>query len=115
MHYRFVVRLLSATREVLAWNQIFCVAKGDGCLRATQDFLAEGQVTGTATSICVHWVDVHVHTTMPLPQPIAVDQGKVVSVPLNNTALFTIQGDRGELPGVTVTQSVQVAVSAYRG
>lgn len=114
MHYRFIVRLLDAGRQVLAWNQMFCEAKGDGALRAIQDFFAEAQDFGTATDLCVHWVDVNVHMTSPLPQPVVCETGKVVSVPLRGVALFTMTGDTRELPAVTQTTSVSVAVGAYR-
>lgn len=114
MQYRFIVRLLDAGRQVLAWNQMFCEARGDGALRAIQDFLAEAQAFGTATHLCVHWVDVNVHTTNPLPQPIVCEAGKVVCVPMRGQALFTLAGDTTELPPVTLTTSVSVAVGAYR-
>lgn len=113
-HYRFIVRLLDAERRVLAWNQVFCECRGDGALRSLQDFLGEAQESGTATGLCVHWVDVNVHMTTLLPQPVVCDVGKVVSVPLRGLALFTLAGDTTELPAVTLTQSVHVAVGAYR-
>lgn len=114
MMYRFVVRLLDSGRQVLAWNQMFGEAKGDGAIRAIQDFVAEAQAFGTATDLCVHWVDVNVHLTSPLPQPVVCEVGKVITVPLRGVALFTMAGDTRELPAVTLTQSVQVAVGAYR-
>lgn len=112
--YRMILRLLDAERNVLAWNQLFCEAKGDGSLRATQDFLAEGDVPGIATDLSVHWVDVNVHMTHPLPQPLPVEPGKVIGVPTKGQAMFVLTGDARPLPGVTLRQSVKVSVGSFK-
>jgi hypothetical protein len=110
-HTTFVIRLLDADRRVLAWTKTPAVPKGDGCLWAMQYFVAEAEVAGTATHLCYHWVDVNVHTTVPLPQPIGVTVGQVITVPLREP-LVTIGSDHRPLPPLTVRQPVTVGVAS---
>jgi hypothetical protein len=107
MQTTFIVRLFDADRHVLAWTRIPCMTKGDGCLWPEQHFVAEADVTGVATDICYHWVDVNVHTTVPLPERIPVEVGKVVTVPLFDP-LLRLNSDARPLPAVTVRQSIEV-------
>lgn len=109
----FIVRLLNDKRQVLAWTRIPAETKGDGCLWPMQNFVAEGDVTGTGVAICTHWPDVNVHATVPLQGGVPVEVGKIVTVALNGP-LFRIGSDTQELPAVTVRQSVEVGVGSAR-
>jgi hypothetical protein len=111
MQTSFIVRLLDhdgPDRRVLAWTFIPAFTKGDGAIRAMHDFHAQGFDDAAATHINYHWPDVNVNLTFPLPNPVQVSRGKVVSVPLKDLVLVQMAGDTRPLPPVTVTQSVEV-------
>jgi hypothetical protein len=108
----FVVRLLDANRQVLAWNHIPAHTKGDGGLWADHNFVAEAQETGEAVAMCFHWPEVHVYQTRPLLQPVHVDAGKVVSIPILATPMLHIQSEPLELPPVTVRTNVTIGIGA---
>jgi hypothetical protein len=110
MQTMFIVRLLNAEREVLAWNKIPAETKGDGGLWALQQFVAEVDTNGVGTAICFHWPDVHVYQTRPLAQPLPVEVGKVITVPIMETPMIHIRSEPLPLPGVTVKQSVTVGL-----
>jgi hypothetical protein len=104
----FIIRLLDANREVLAWKKVTAETKGDGRLWAKENFVAAVTRTGTAVALNYHWVDVHCHTTVALPQPVQVEFGQVVTLPLAD--LVHIPSEPLPLPPVTVTSSVEVGV-----
>ena len=112
METMFVVRLLDKDRNVLAWNKIPADTRGDGGLWAKQEFVAEADKTGVGVSICFHWPDVHVYQTRPLPDPIPVDAGKVVTVLISKVPMLHINSESLPLPGVTVHSNVTIGVGA---
>lgn len=104
----FVVRLLNAKREVLAWTKIPAQTKGDGGLWAMQQFVAEAEVTDVGVAMCFHWPDVHVYQTRPLPSPVPVEVGKVVTVRIMDAPMLHIRSEPLPLPGVTIRSNITV-------
>lgn len=111
MQTMFHLRLLAADRSVLAWTKIHADTKGDGCLWASQAFVAECEESGTATAVHVHWPDVHFHYTVPLPQPMDVQAGQVVTIPLAEP-LLRLTSEAEAVPPVTLRRSVSVGVAS---
>lgn len=105
----FVIRAVTAAREVLAWTKMPVTTKGDGCLWAEHAFVAEGDVTGLATDLIFHWPDVNVHTTVPLATQLPIVAGKVFTIPLTDP-LIRFPQDPRPLPGVTV-RSVEIGMA----
>ena len=112
MQTMFVVRLLNAERQVLAWTKIPAQTRGDGKLWAMQAFVAEVDQAGTATALNYHWPDVHCYVTVPLPEPVAVASGQVISLPLAD--LIHIPSEPLPLPPVTVRTNVTAGVGTAR-
>lgn len=112
MQTMFIVRLLDAERQVLAWTKIPAETRGDGRLWAMQAFVAEVEQNGTAVAMNYHWPDVHCYTTVPLPHGVPVTAGQVVSLPLAD--LIHIPSEPLPLPPVTVRSSVTTAVGTAR-
>jgi hypothetical protein len=108
MEHMFVVRLLNDQREVLAWTKIPAETRGDGGLWAKQEFVAECDRAGVGVAMCFHWPDVHVYQTWPLPDPIPVEIGKVVTVRIMRQPMIHIRSEALPLPGVTVHSNVTV-------
>ena len=104
----FIVRLLNADREVLAWTKIPAETRGDGKLWAMQAFVAEVDTAGEAVALNYHWPDVHCYVTVPLPMTVPVTVGQVVSLPLAD--LIHIPSEPLPLPAVTVRSNVTAAV-----
>jgi hypothetical protein len=104
----FIVRLLDADRQVLAWTKIPAETKGDGRLWAMQAFVAEVEQDGLATALNYHWPDVHCYITVPLASPIPVAAGSVISLPLAD--LIHIPSEPLPLPGVTVRSNVTATI-----
>lgn len=114
MEMMFVVRLLDAKRNVLAWTKIPAETRGDGGLWAKQEFVAEADVTGTGVAMCFHQPDVHVYDTRPLTSPVPAEAGKVVTVRIMSVPMIHIQSEALPLPGVTLRSNVTVAVGSGR-
>lgn len=112
MQTMFIVRLLGADRQVLAWTKIPAETRGDGRLWAMQAFVAEVEQDGTAVSMNYHWPDVHCYTTVPLPGPVPVTAGQVVSLPLAD--LIYIPSEPLPLPPVTVRSNVTTSIGTAR-
>ena len=108
MQTEFIVRLLDADRQVLAWTRIPAETRGDGKLWAMQAFVAAVTKSGQAVAMNYHWPDVHCYTTVPLSAPVMVQAGSVVTVPLAD--LIHIPSEPLPLPPVTVTSSVHTVV-----
>ena len=108
MQTTFIVRLLNAEREVLAWNKVPAETRGDGKLWAMTAFSAEVYLAGTAVAMNYHWPDVNCYVTVPLPQPVTVAAGQVVTLPLAD--LIHIPSEPLPLPPVTVRSNVTAAV-----
>jgi len=111
MQTMFHIRLLTAERDVLAWTKVAAISKGDGCIWATQDFVAECDRDGTATALHVHWPDVHFYYTVPLQDHQAVVAGQVVSLPLKEP-LVRLNSELEAVPPVTVRSAVTVGVQS---
>jgi hypothetical protein len=113
----FIVRLLNAQREILAWNRVPAETRGDGGLWPMQNFVAEVEQTGVATAICFHWPDLHCYTTEPLTEHSHVTAGQVFTVPLLNTGkpMIHIASEAAPLPPITVRSSVTVGIGTGRG
>jgi hypothetical protein len=112
MQTMFVVRLLDGQRNVLAWTKIPAETRGDGKLWAMQAFVAEVDQSGTATALNYHWPDVHCYVTVPLPSPVQVSAGQVISLPLAD--LIHIPSEPLPLPPVTVRSNVTAGVGTAR-
>lgn len=109
MQTTFILRAVNAQREVLGWTKVPVKSKGDGCLWAEQDFVAEGDVTGLATDLILHWQDVNVHTTVSLGGALPIERGKTFVIPLREP-LIVLPSDPRPLPGVTV-RSVDIGMA----
>lgn len=107
----FHLRLLDAGREVLGWTKVPATTRGDGCLWAAQNFVFEAERSGVGTAIHVHWPDINVRMTLPLPQPIPVDAGKVYTLPVTEKPLLRIGGEDLPVPPVTVRTPVEIGVA----
>jgi hypothetical protein len=108
----FHVLLLDRNRDLLAWTKLAAYARGDGAWRATQDFCAEAERTGLGTALCFHWVDMNVHTTVPLRDPVQTLDGSVLTVPLKDTPLVQIGSDPRPLPAITVRTPVSMRIAS---
>lgn len=114
MQTTFILRLLDKDRQVLGWTRIVGETRGDGAVYATQDFVAEADVTGTATALNVHWPELHWHDTTTLPGAMSVEQGKVFTVRIKDQTLLRVASESLPLPAVTVRSSVDIRIPMAR-
>lgn len=103
MQVTLVVRLLDADGALLAWAPVRAEARGDQCLWACEPLVAAPTAAGVATSLVVHWPDLHVVARRPLWLSVAV--GQVVSLTFAEP-LMRFPTAAGPLPGVTVGSTV---------
>lgn len=109
----FILRLLDAERRVLGWSKVPVESRGDGCLWATQGFVAEADTDGLGVAVNLHWPEVHVYHTAGLAVPIAVQAGEVFHIPLTDPVL-RLTSEGLPLPPVTVRSSVTVGVGSAK-
>ena len=111
MTVMFQLRLLDDQRRVLAWNHVPAETRGDGAIWPTQGLVAEAQETGLAVALNIFWPDLNYWTTVPLPQAVQVEAGKVVSLALTEPFLRATS-EPLPCPSVTVRQPVHMAIGA---
>lgn len=111
---RFIVRLLDAAGELLAWAEVYATARpqraGGSC-----PFFADGPTTfvvtreGTATQISVHWPELDVARVQNMLQPQPVLAGQVATFGWIEP-VWLVPGMRDvPLPAVTVGTPVILA------
>jgi len=110
MQVKLVVRLLSADGSLLAWSAMQAQAKQDGALWATQAFTGWGEQDGQAVTVSVHWPDVHVEVKTPLPQPLVIREGSVVTFVWGPAPMLRLGEPPTYLAPVTERGAVTVGV-----
>jgi hypothetical protein len=116
MRARFVVRLLTATGDLLAWAEVQAEARPQGRPRSTP-FHAIGpsmfviEQDGIATQMSVHWCDLDVARLFALPDATPVQVGQVLRYDWFLMPVWMVEGSKCDvpLPQVTVRQVVTVA------
>jgi hypothetical protein len=111
----FIVRLLDADRQILAWNKLPVETRGDGNVWAMQNFVAEAEQTGKATGICYHWADLHVYQTVPFAEPVQCVAGQTITIPIHNSVILSVPSEPLPLPPITVRSDVTVGIGTGRG
>lgn len=115
MTSKFVVRLLDAANQLLAWTTVMASPKRDDGGRASCPFWSNGPTTfviertGEAAKFSVHWTDLDVARVRELDAPVSVQLGQVFTYTWIEP-VWLVAGMRDvPLPAVTVRQSIQVA------
>lgn len=116
MTAKFIVRLLSAAGELLAWAEVVAEARPQGRPRSTP-FVALAhtsfgiEANGIATQLAVHWADLDVARLTPLMEPVPVQVGQVFTFAWWEP-VWMVEGSKVDvpLPPVTVRAPVKVAV-----
>jgi hypothetical protein len=115
MTARFVVRLLDAAGELLAWADVSATAKPQGRPRSTP-FFADGRTQfvierdGVASQVVIHWVDLDVVRVGPDIAPTPVQLGQVFDFTWLGP-VWMVEGSKVDvpLPAVTVRRAVAIA------
>ncbi len=110
---KFVVRLLDADAQLLAWAEVYAEPKpqdrGASCPYwpvAPTTFEVERE--GTATEITVHWCDLDVARRKAIVEPTPVQVGQIMTFAWIEP-IWLVHGMRDiPLPAVTVKSSVTV-------
>jgi hypothetical protein len=115
MRQKFVVRLLTAAGELLAWAEVYAEAKPQGRPRSTPFFASTPTLFaieqhGEASQIAVHWCDLDVARLFQLPEPVDVATGQVLKYDWFTMPVWLVEGSKVDvpLPTVTIKQSVKV-------
>jgi len=116
MTARFIVRLLSADGDLLAWTEVLAESKPQGRPRSTPfhpigptRFVIERD--GIASQLSIHWADLDVARVGPEMQPTPVQVGQVFTFTWIGP-VWMVEGSKVDvpLPPVTVRGPVQVGV-----
>lgn len=113
---KFIVRLLDADQQLLAWAEVLATAKPQGRPRSTP-FKATGPTLfaierdGQATSLSVHWADLDVARQSQLMTPTRVQVGQVLRFDWIEP-VWMVKGAESDvpLPPVTVRGAVKIGV-----
>lgn len=105
----FIVRLLDASRNVLAWCRVPVEARGDGAFWAMAPFEALCAQSGDVVELVGHWPEVNAAWAVPMPEGMQVRVGTAVTLHFTEP-LLRISSDPRPLPPVTETRSVTIAV-----
>lgn len=114
MTARFIVRLLTAEGDLLAWSEVHAQAKPQGRPRSTP-FTALGPTTfvierdGLATQLAVHWADLDVARLTPLMQATEVRLGQVLRFDWIEP-VWMVEGSKVDVPLPAVTVRAPVAL-----
>jgi hypothetical protein len=115
MTTRFIVRLLDADAQLLAWAEVFADAtpqeRGGSCpfwATTPTSFVVERD--GVASLVTIHWADLDVARQQALLEPVAVSVGQVFTFAWMEP-VWLVPGMRNvPLPAVTVRKPVTVSV-----
>jgi hypothetical protein len=112
---RFIVRLLTAEGDLLAWSEVHAQAKPQGRPRSTP-FMAMGPTSfvierdGIASQLSVHWADLDVARATPLMQATPVQLGQVVRFDWIEP-VWMVKGSEVDVPLPPVTVRAQVTIA----
>lgn len=123
---KFVLRLLSADNELLAWSEVFATPRPQqevdehGARRAVscpywpvdnQATPLPVTVTGTATKVSIHWCDLDIARVMDLIEPMRVEVGQTAMFAWTMTPVWLVAGMRDvPLPPVVIAAPIHVGV-----
>lgn len=111
---KFVVRLLDADAQLLAWAEVYAEPKpqerGASCpFWPSGNTLFAIEQAGVATELTVHWCDLDVARRSPLLEPVAVQPGQVFTFAWMEP-VWLVPGTRDvPLPAVTIRQPVSIS------
>jgi hypothetical protein len=104
---KFVIRVMDANEQLLGWTETHAVAKGDGYLRADGPVYVCVERGGVATTVSVHWADVHVETRATIRE--SVTSGQVLTIfPTRGTPIMRCGHVPGPLPAVTERRPLHI-------
>lgn len=112
---KFVVRLLDAEGQLLAWTTVWAEpkpqARGGSCpFFATEPTTFVAERSGRAVETTIHWCDLDVARRQALAEPVAIEAGQVLRFAWLEP-VWLVPGMRDvPLPAVTVREPVSVAV-----
>jgi hypothetical protein len=111
MTTKVVCRLLSPANALLGAAVVQAEIRGDGKLWAPGPLAIQGERSGVATVLSLHWCDVNVETRVPIA--VTVTAGSRVPIYPVASPLITVGPMAGHLPAVTVgSVSIGVPVGA---
>lgn len=110
MTTRLILRLMDADGQLLGWQEVQALARGDGALwlESGQSVTVPIDVSGSASVLSVHWPDVHVEARQAIG-PVSVTAPGPLVLPFTGP-VFRVGTPPVYLPGVTVRSSRVVAV-----
>ena len=108
MTTKLVLRVLSATGELLGWGEVQAEARGDGALWAPRPVAVFIDQAGTPACLSVHWADVNVELRVPY-ESAAVTAGMVLEIP-HTSPLLRVGEPPTSLPPVTTRATVAIGV-----
>jgi hypothetical protein len=117
---RFVVRLLTAEGDLLAWSEVQAQTKPQGRHRSTP-FMALGptmfviEQNGIASHVAVHWCDLDVARMFALETPAAVSVGQVLRYDWFTMPVWMVEGSKVDVPLPPVTVRAQVKIAPPTG
>ena len=123
---KFVLRLLSAGDELLAWAEVYASPKPQQQVDASGNrrsascpyFPDDGlptplaiEVSGRATKVSIHWCDLDIARVMDLTEPMDVTAGALANFSWLLTPVWLVAGMHGvPLPAVTMRSPVELTV-----
>jgi hypothetical protein len=113
---RFIVRLLTADGDLLAWTEVRAEAKPQGRPRSTP-FMAVGPSTfvieqdGTAEQMSIHWPDLDVVRVAKPMESTPVQVGQVFTFTWSEP-VWMVEGSKVDvpMPPVTVRANVRIGI-----
>jgi len=75
MRSKFVIRLLDAAGELLGWQEVDALARGDGAMWAEYPVPILVDQGGLASVLSIHWADVNVEARRGV-EPVQVQRGQ---------------------------------------
>lgn len=110
---KFVVRLLDADDQLLAWTTVQAVPRpqerGASCpWFATEPTVFVIERDGLATKTSIHWCDLNIARVNALLEPLPVRSGQVATFTWVEPVWLVSGMSDVPLPAVTVRQSVEI-------
>lgn len=110
MTTEFVVRLMDAADQVLAWCRMPVVGREDHAFWPTTAFAGYGEADGLATQAVIHWPELHTRTRIVLVDPIPIRAGETLVFRWGGPLMRMASDDAIPLPAVVVRGPVRVGV-----
>lgn len=107
MTTKLVLRLLTATRQLLGWTETQGEARGDGCLHVPEVTLRV-ELAGVPAELSIHWCELNIEARSPIAMGF-VGVGQRVRL---RTPPMVIGPPAHDLPPVTVRQPIRLEVPA---